>query len=708
MKRLKRILALVIAASMVMAAMSLSAFAEPVANTHTITITNTDQNVNHTYEVYQIFSGNLNADEDTLSDIAWGSGVNGAGLLAALKASRDPALLGDDPLTKDTTETDANIFTSCTTAQDVAKVLATLSSTATFTTSTKTLDGTTEKAGAIDAVATIIGGDPADTTNFPGYLTNVAASDSEGTPSAFTQSGTSYSATVYGDGYYFIKDTTATLKASDGTGSDTLAKYMLSVVRDETIVAKDTGITPDKEILDAVNGVATETKVSADSSAIGDTVTFDVEVTVPNTRKYEQHFWFVMNDKLPEGITFTGISSVKVGNMTLIDTSKASPAAPISDAAYTTEAAANGYYTLKVNNPAVAPSTEPVPNNYEWEVAGYDAVKAAGGQTIEIVFNQFKKFVETNNLIGQKVIVTYTGVVNDDASYEPTGNENEVTFDYSNNPNHDYNGDEPGPDDDNVTGTTPKDTTKTYTTSLKILKVDENGEELAGATFELKGNSLNRTVLTGYRFVETSYTPTNGEEVDTTATYWKLKDGSYTTTDPATVANTTQYQSTETKYYKVTYDYDEVTEKETDIVIVTDDDGVAEFTGLREGTDYTLEEIAAPDGYNKIDGISNITITWEDPEKVVVPEQEGDAKEAAENLIARGGFTIAEAGTTANPAFGIEWNDTNKQFEVTIKNQSGSVLPSTGGIGTTIFYIVGAILVIGAGVILITKRRMDA
>ena len=41
-----------------------------------------------------------------------------------------------------------------------------------------------------------------------------------------------------------------------------------------------------------------------------------------------------------------------------------------------------------------------------------------------------------------------------------------------------------------------------------------------------------------------------------------------------------------------------------------------------------------------------------------------------------------------------------------IQNNKGSVLPSTGGIGTTIFYILGSLLVVGAGVILVTKRRM--
>ena len=41
-----------------------------------------------------------------------------------------------------------------------------------------------------------------------------------------------------------------------------------------------------------------------------------------------------------------------------------------------------------------------------------------------------------------------------------------------------------------------------------------------------------------------------------------------------------------------------------------------------------------------------------------------------------------------------------------VNNQSGTELPSTGGIGTTIFYVVGAILVVGAGVLLVVKKRM--
>ena len=45
--------------------------------------------------------------------------------------------------------------------------------------------------------------------------------------------------------------------------------------------------------------------------------------------------------------------------------------------------------------------------------------------------------------------------------------------------------------------------------------------------------------------------------------------------------------------------------------------------------------------------------------------------------------------------------------DVMVENQTGTELPSTGGIGTTIFYIVGGILLVGAGVLLVVRKRMS-
>lgn len=62
----------------------------------------------------------------------------------------------------------------------------------------------------------------------------------------------------------------------------------------------------------------------------------------------------------------------------------------------------------------------------------------------------------------------------------------------------------------------------------------------------------------------------------------------------------------------------------------------------------------------------------------------------------------------SDPAY-ITINDsanqiTSMHFE--IENKSGATLPETGGIGTTLFYVIGGLLVVGAGVLLVTKKRM--
>ena len=616
---MKKILAILLALTMVLG-LGVAVFADE-SSAHTITITNTDQNVTHTYEGYQVFIGKLDATQSKLADIQWGEGVDGPALLAALKASTDTSLLGDNPATTETTENNWNIFTNCSTAAQVAEVFATFQST----------NGETSQSGAIDAVAKIIG-------------------ETEGVLKAnkkisFTESNKQYTATVTGDGYYFVKDVTTTLTDTATTGSDTLSKYLLAVVKDTTIVAKDTHLIPDKEILQ--DGTTT---VKEGTAAVGDTVTFQVKIKVPDTRKYVDHFIFDMRDKLPDGMTFMGITSVKVGSDDVPYTLTVAPKGSTSYATYTAPA-----------NAAVAVTT-------------------VGGQQIKLVFNNFKTFAEgADGRIGADMVITYTAVVNDDANFTSTGNKNEVVFDYSNDPNHDYNGDEPTGDD--VVGTTPKDETTTYLTNIEITKKGEGSDAnaLAGAEFEITSEDYNVALVTGEKFEASDYEAQDGETI-VAGTWYKLKDGSYTTTAP-TEATTTSYASTTVTYKKVAFTKTNITPGTTKkVTVISGEDGKIKLEGLKPGT-YTIKETKAPTGYN-LDATEHvIKIDWDSTNKKMV------------------------LNTTSSDAT-ASFEDNTATAKITIENKSGTVLPETGGIGTTIFYIVGGLLAVGAGVVLVTKKRM--
>ena len=100
--------------------------------------------------------------------------------------------------------------------------------------------------------------------------------------------------------------------------------------------------------------------------------------------------------------------------------------------------------------------------------------------------------------------------------------------------------------------------------------------------------------------------------------------------------------------------------------VTTDANGAANFTGLEKGT-YALVETASPTGYNLL-------------ENPVTVNANHDATEGTVNV-----------GVVAKVA-----------------NSSGTVLPTTGGMGTTVFYVVGAVLVVAAVVVLITRKRVSS
>lgn len=114
------------------------------------------------------------------------------------------------------------------------------------------------------------------------------------------------------------------------------------------------------------------------------------------------------------------------------------------------------------------------------------------------------------------------------------------------------------------------------------------------------------------------------------------------------------------------------------------------FKGLDDGK-YKLTETVTPSGFNTIDPIefevtADHTVTWNGQ----------DRKTILTNL----------NGTTEDGSITFEHNVDTGTLNTNVINKSGSTLPETGGMGTTLFYVLGGVLVLAAVVLLVTKKRM--
>lgn len=115
------------------------------------------------------------------------------------------------------------------------------------------------------------------------------------------------------------------------------------------------------------------------------------------------------------------------------------------------------------------------------------------------------------------------------------------------------------------------------------------------------------------------------------------------------------------------------------------------LSGLDDG-EYTLTETVTPANYNTISPITftvnaDHTITWEaDPRNTVL---------------------TSLSGNTASGEITFTHNETDGSLTTDVVNNIGTTLPGTGGIGTTIFYVIGGGLMVAAAILLITKKRME-
>ena len=473
------------------------------------------------------------------------------------------------------------------------------------------------------------------------YARKFAECLKENAPSVESKvAGSGYEITDLTAGYYMVMNT------ENGVPTDGSAtRYILEVSKDETVKPKRDVLIKDKDIIDDVEGA-----VKVNEAPIGKVENFRVWAKLPSNYDKYDDYYLTFNDNLTKGFTFNNDVKVYVATNT---------------------------GTEEQVNFDLATATEVTSRFY---VASKDAVYNNKDVTAITVGIQNLKWIEEAGIgegQGNYIVVTYSATVNEQAVVGIVGNPNYVNVEYSNDPNSVGDGkeepDEPQePKPNHPTGVTPDSETTTYTTELTITKVDgANQSILPGAGFTLTGTGVQVSLVAEEEFVEA-----------TEGIYWKLKDGTYTTTAP-TIAedetdNSEDYADV-TKKYKRQVTIAEANEK-TDYAIqgIVGEDGTVTFTGLAVG-DYTLTETVTPSGYNTIDPIK-FSISFDRETKLFTSNSE-DIK----------------LGTNAN-----------NTFETTIENNKGSLLPSTGGIGTTIFYVVGGILVIGAGILLVTKRRMKA
>ena len=122
-----------------------------------------------------------------------------------------------------------------------------------------------------------------------------------------------------------------------------------------------------------------------------------------------------------------------------------------------------------------------------------------------------------------------------------------------------------------------------------------------------------------------------------------------------------------------------------------------------------LREETAPAGYNKAEDMYfEIVPNYNEEGKLVglsVQEKELNGEKVYAAMDKSGNLHVSANG---EPTFPMSGNVVAGAITADILNLKGLQLPATGGIGTTIFYVVGGILLVGAAVVLITKKRMSS
>lgn len=284
----------------------------------------------------------------------------------------------------------------------------------------------------------------------------------------------------------------------------------------------------------------------------------------------------------------------------------------------------------------------------------YDVVDSnVEPDSFKIVFNNF---IEQKDNAGKTITITYSATINENA-LNTSVETNKVNLEYSNNP---YNTSDKGK--------TPDKTVYVYDFVIDIDKFAKD---------DTTDNPNDNTRLAGAKFV--LY-----KEVDGKKLYYHLKE-----VNGEDVVEWVELEENQ-KPEDVVDDSNSVITQ-----VITDVDGKASFKGLDSGT-YHLYETEAPNGYNKLKDVVDVEIKAEYNEDGTLKEQGKDA----EGKDIQTDTTVIKHQETKNGA-------TSESYvqKTGVENSTGAQLPSTGGIGRTIFYAAGIILMAGAMFFVVRRKR---
>lgn len=586
-KTIKRLGAVLLAMAMAVSVLCTGALA---AENYTLTIQ--DSNKDHKYTAYQVFAGTV-GENKKLSVTGWGSGVDTS------KAVSDKTLV--QAIQDITVNTDHKPFKGKTEPGDIAAVLG------------DTANNNSAVAAAFaDVVANYVIGDGHSTTDW--------TATTDGTPAH-------YRITDLTGGYYFVKSAN-----EDGKTDVANTRYMLEVVGDATVAAKNGVPTVDKTVQNANN---TNTDFADTTTAqVGQTVNFKLTGTLPSNYDYYKNYAYTFDDTLSEGLTLTDTQKNALFVKVYASQDKATQDKDGSSDDVGTKLAADKY---TVN---VTPNSDA--NTTSLKVAFTD-------------LKTIKKADSTDALITKDsvIVVYYSATINGSATAGGEGNKNSVKLEYSNDPNN------------TGTGTTKSDEVSVFTFKLDITKVKKGDEntKLTGAKFVLSTSADLKIDVTESDANLNADVKNDLIKVIGTTPDYVINDGTTTSANEQYIMETG---------------------KDTNL-------GQLNITGLNKGV-YYLYETKAPDGYNRITEPIKIDIT-----------------EATTKKDANGTFSVTSLKFKINDGNDQDGTTTTGVISANVENTSGSTLPSTGGMGTKLFYTIGGILMAGAAIVLVVrKRRSDA